>query len=135
YNQTSDRYTCNYTITGVGSDKKLTPKYFPQLGIGSLSFHLVGSPTAQVHDLPQRFLRLLGFLTASIGDGGRHPDGLRQGPHIVLGTLVQRSESVVPSAESSLIFECFHCSHTRCRYPRSFPHGSHLPPRLFCVIC
>ena len=94
-----------------------------------ISSSSVGSPAAQVHDSPQRLLWLLGLLLShSAGNHGRRGRrellGLSKGPEVGLGMLVNRPQSVVPSAEA-LILECLHCSHTCCHYP-SFPHMTHL---------
>ena len=90
-----------------------------------ISSSSVGSPAAQVHDGPQRLLWLLGLLVSHSarnhgGRGRRELLGLRKGPEVVLGMLVNRPQSVIPSAEA-LVLECLHCSHTCCHYP-SFPH-------------
>ena len=94
-----------------------------------ISSSSVGSPAAQVHDGPQRLLWLLGLLVSNSdrrhgGRGSRELLGLRKGPEVVLGMLVNRPQSVIPSAEA-LVLECLHCSHTCCHYP-SFPHMTHL---------
>lgn len=87
---------------------------------------LIRTPAAQVHDGPQRLLRLIfsPLFPQSINRIGRssrgHPSvGLRDGVDVVLHALMDRSQHVVPPAKPRLIFERFDHSHARSRNPRT----------------
>ena len=63
----------------------------------------IRTPTAQVHDCPERLLSFLGLVTIFTGsnDGGgrrREPVRLSSGSHIVSDTLIHRSDHVIPPA-------------------------------------
>ena len=77
-----------------------------------------GTPTAQVHDFPQRLLWLLHFLISQFAwdhcrSWRRKVLSLRIRPEIVLGMLMRWSNDKIPPADS-LIFHGFYNSNTGC---------------------
>lgn len=100
---------------------------------------LIRTPTAQVHNFSKRLFRVLHlFFSRYIPlshrycrRGRRKSVGQRKRSEIVLGVLVQRSQSIIPSTEP-LIFECLYSSNASCHNP-SFAYRTHfLLMLLFC---
>ena len=88
-----------------------------------------GTPTAQVHDFPQRLLWLLHFLVSQFAwnhsrSWRRKVPGLGNRPEIILRMLLRWSYDKIPPADP-LVFHGFHNSNTHCH--NSFSCWTHLP--------